>query len=88
MVLLRVGRGAEAIGHFRKAVAIFPRSLNAHLNLGNVAFDDQRYLDAVAEYEIAQALSPGTPPIEQRLERARQAAREGMLDGKAQRPSP
>jgi hypothetical protein len=74
--LLQVGREAEGVEHFREAVAIFPRSLNAHLNLGNVAFAEGRYLDAIAEYEIAQGLSPGSPAVEQRLERARQAARE------------
>ena len=73
--LLRAGHEAEAVEQFQEAVAIFPRSLNAHLNLGNVAFANRRYLDAIAEYEIAETLSPGSPAIEQRLERARQAAR-------------
>ncbi|MBN1605793.1 MAG: tetratricopeptide repeat protein [Polyangiaceae bacterium] len=81
LLLLRFGFEAEAVEHFREAVRLFPRSLNAHLNLGNVAFSHGRYSDAIAEYQIALSLSPGTRGIEQRLERARQSAR-------AQRASP
>ena len=87
MVLLQVGREAEGIEHFRKAVEIFPRSVNAHLNLGNIAFRDKRYLDAIAEYKIAQALIPGTPAIEERLARAR-GAYKAQLDDNARPPSP
>ena len=84
MVLLRVGREAEAVDHFRKAVEIFPRSVNAHLNLGNVAFDGKRYSEAIAEYEIAEALSPGNPAVAQRLGRARQRAHAGAPNGDGQ----
>jgi tetratricopeptide (TPR) repeat protein len=75
MMLLQSGQKEEGVGHFRKAVEIFPRSLNAHLNLGNVAFNEQRYGDAVAEYQTALSLSPGNRGIEQRLESARQNVR-------------
>jgi tetratricopeptide (TPR) repeat protein len=85
MVLLRVGRYAEGIDHFRKAVEIFPRSLNAHLNLGNVALQDQRYSEAISEYEIARGISPGNPLVERRLELARQGSRAA---GASQAPSP
>jgi Flp pilus assembly protein TadD len=88
MVLLRIGREAEAVRHFRKAVEVFPRNVSAHLNLGNVAFARRRYSDAIAEYETAQRLSPGNPRIEQRLERARRSARKSLPDDHAQRPSP
>jgi tetratricopeptide (TPR) repeat protein len=81
MLLLQVGFVAESVEHFRKAVQIFPRNVNAHLNLGNVAFRNGRYSEAIAEYEIARSLRPGNRAVEQRLERARQSAR-------AQRPSP
>jgi protein O-mannosyl-transferase len=87
MVLLRVGRKAEGVEHFRKAVEIFPLSTNAHLNLGNVAFDDQRYLDAIAEYKIAQAISPGIPAVELRLARA-QSTYQALLDHNARPASP
>jgi len=73
MLLARVGRGPEAVEHFHKAVAIFPRSVNGHLNLGNIAFDEQRYQDAIAEYEVAKSLNPGNPTVEMRLEKARHA---------------
>jgi Flp pilus assembly protein TadD len=75
MLLLQVGLEAAAVEHFREAARIFPRSLNAHLNLGRVAFNSGRYSDAIAEYEIALSLSPGSRGIEQYLERARQSAR-------------
>jgi tetratricopeptide (TPR) repeat protein len=87
MLLLRLGRTAEAIEHFRKAIAIWPRSLNAHLNLGNIAFQDGRYLDAIAEYERAQALGPGLPAVELRLARARQAAQRSIPDGTPAQPA-
>jgi tetratricopeptide (TPR) repeat protein len=81
LLLLQMGLEAPGVEHFHKAVQLFPRSLNAHLNLGNVAFSNGRYSDAIAEYEIARSLNPGNPRVEQRLARARQRAG-------AQRPSP
>ena len=86
MLLLKVGLAPLAADHFRKAVEIFPLSVNGHLNLANMAFAEERYADAIAEYEIARSLSPGNLAIEQRLERARQSAHEALPDG-AQRPS-
>ncbi len=83
--LYSVGRVGEAVEHYRKAVALFPRSLNAHLNLGNVAFEEERYADAIAEYEIAQAITPDNPAVEQRLARARQAARQLAPSGEVRR---
>jgi hypothetical protein len=74
MLLMQAGLTEAGVEHFKKAVAIFPRALNAHLNLGNVAFARQRYTDAVAEYETALSLSPDSPGIEQRLEMARRRA--------------
>jgi protein O-mannosyl-transferase len=86
LLLLQDGREADAVAHFRKAVETFPRSLNAHLNLGNIAFGQGRYPEAIAEYETARALNPGSAAIEQRLERAREAARHTAVDGKGQPP--
>jgi Flp pilus assembly protein TadD len=76
MLLLQSGQPEAGVGHVRKAVEIFPRSLNAHLNLGNIAFNQHRYADAVSEYQAALSLSPGSRGIEQRLELARQRARQ------------
>jgi tetratricopeptide (TPR) repeat protein len=74
MLLMQAGLTEAGVEHFKKAVAVFPRALNAHLNLGNVAFGGQRYTDAVAEYQTALSLSPDSPGIEQRLELARRRA--------------
>jgi tetratricopeptide (TPR) repeat protein len=87
LLLLQVGREDEAVEQFRTAVRIHPRSLNAHLNLGNYAMAHHRYGDAVAEYEKALALSPN-PGLEQRLAFARQRAQEAERDRPAQSPSP
>jgi protein O-mannosyl-transferase len=76
MVLLQAGREDEAVEQFRSAVRIFPRSLNGHMNLGNLAMAHHRYLDAVAEYEIALALNPKDPGIRGRLDLARRAAQD------------
>jgi protein O-mannosyl-transferase len=86
LLLLQVGFEAGAIDHFRKAVEIFPRSINGHLNLGNVAFSQRRLSDAIAEYQIAQSLNPGNPAIEQRLGRARQVEQGATPDDDVQRP--
>jgi protein O-mannosyl-transferase len=76
LLLLQSGNRSAAVEHFREAVEIFPRSLNAHLNLGNVAFDDRRYGDAVDEYNTALSITPGSRSIEQRLELARRGAQQ------------
>jgi len=73
LMLVREGRVPEAVEHFRKAVALFPRSLNGHLNLGNIAFNEDRYADAIAEYEIAQSLNPENRMVQERLGNARRA---------------
>jgi tetratricopeptide (TPR) repeat protein len=74
MLLLETGQQAEGAEHFRRAIAVFPRSFNARMNLGNLALDQHRYADAIAEYEAAQALSPSHPLVRQRLELARRGA--------------
>ncbi len=74
MLFLQAGQIQKGMEHLRAAVDIFPRSLNAHLNLGNVAFNQGRYADAVAEYQFALSLSPESRAIERRLDQARQRA--------------
>jgi Flp pilus assembly protein TadD len=74
--LVQSGQEALGVEHLRKAVAIFPGALSAHVNLGNFALQNQRYGEAIAAYETALTLSPGNAKIEQRLEYARQHARE------------
>ena len=85
MLLLQIGREDEATEHFRTAVQMFPRSLNAHLNLGNVAMANGRYSDALAEFEKARELSPNNPGIEQRLGLARRGLEEAQRN---RAPSP
>ncbi len=75
MLFLQAGQNELGVNHLKKAVEIFPRALNAHLNLGNVAFAEGRYADAAIEYETALSLSPGSHGIEQRLQAARMRAR-------------
>jgi protein O-mannosyl-transferase len=81
MLLLQVGREDDAVEQFRTAARIFPRSLNAHLNLGNVAMAKRRYRDAIVEYEKARELSPNNRGIEQRLGLARRSAQAAPLNG-------
>jgi tetratricopeptide (TPR) repeat protein len=76
LLLLQSGNRSAAVEYFRKAVEIFPRSLNAHLNLGNVALNDGRYGDAIDEYNTALSISPGSRSIEERLDRARREAQQ------------
>ncbi len=79
MSLHQVGRHVEGTFHFRKAVEVDAQSVNGHLNLGNAAFDDEQYLDAIAEYERALTLSPGNPAIEEQLALARRRARKALV---------
>lgn len=79
MALHQIGRHAEGTEHFRRAAEVDPRSVSAHLNLGNAAFNAGHYLDAIVEYQRALALNPTDDALEHRLERARQAARQGLL---------
>ncbi len=83
MALHQIGRDAEGTAHFRRAVEVDPQSVNGHMNLGNAAFNDKRYLDAIPEYEIALVLSPGNPEIEHQLGLARRGARTLLLGGRS-----
>jgi protein O-mannosyl-transferase len=85
LLLLQNGRSSEAVPQFRQAVEIFPKSVNGHLNLGNVAFAEGRYAEAAAEFEIAQALNPGNPAIARWLKQARQRAEADLRDANARR---
>jgi len=89
MQLLQVGHQEEAVEQFQKAIEIFPRSLNAHLNLGNLALGERRFSEAVAEFEKAQAINPSSPAIRQRLELTRQyAQQQAQSEGTPAPPSP
>ena len=80
MALHRVGRGSEGTAEFRKAVEVDPGSASGHWNLGNAAYNEKRYLDAMAEYEIAGTLRPGDREIAEQLARARRGARGALFN--------
>lgn len=81
MALHQVGRHDEGTAHFRSAVEVDPKSANGHLNLAKAEFNARRYLDALAEYEKALALSPSDPAIERQVAVARRMAHKQLLDG-------
>jgi Flp pilus assembly protein TadD len=74
MALLQTGDEASAVSHFRQAVAIFPRSVNAHFNLARLAMANQRYQEATRELETVLSFDPGSVHIRQALEQARRLA--------------
>ena len=58
MVLARMNRQAEAVGYFRKVIALDPKSPGSHMNLG-IALADQFDLEgALAEFSEAVRLDP------------------------------
>jgi Flp pilus assembly protein TadD len=74
MALLQTGDEASAVAHFRQAVAIFPRSMNAHLNLARLAMANQRYQEARLELETVLSFDPSSAQIRQALEQAQRLA--------------
>jgi eukaryotic-like serine/threonine-protein kinase len=57
--LYKAGKGAEAIGFYRSAVALRPSAAVAHYDLGNALSDNKQQLDeAIREYHIAIELDP------------------------------
>ena len=58
MILTRMNRTEEAVGYFRKALELDPKSAGAHLNLG-IAMADQFDLEgALAEFRKPCVWSP------------------------------
>src|SRR5215471_9182173 len=57
--LSALGRGAEAIAHYRKAVALKPDYVEAHMNLGNALKAEGQTDPAIACYRQVIALRPG-----------------------------
>jgi Tfp pilus assembly protein PilF len=58
MVLVRLNKGSDALGYFRKVTELDPKSPGAHLNLG-IAMADQFDLNgALAEFSEAVSLDP------------------------------
>ena len=76
LALCRVGRRAEGVEHFRKALEVDPQSFSSYMFLGDAALEDGRYQEAILRYERALALRPGHRMARSQLARARQEARE------------
>lgn len=57
--LLVRGRIAEAIGHYKRSLALNPAQADAHNNLGIALVQQNRIAEAVWHYERALVLNPG-----------------------------
>jgi tetratricopeptide (TPR) repeat protein len=53
------GRGDEALKHFKRAAAVFPRTKGAQESLARTYFDRAAWEDAAREYEALLLLEPG-----------------------------
>jgi protein O-GlcNAc transferase len=63
----RAGRLGAAVEAYRRAAALDPAAVNAHLGMGNVMLDLWMTDDAVAAYARALALAPRSTPIRSAL---------------------
>ena len=57
-VLLEQNRAKEAIAHYRQALQINPKSLEAHYNLGDALIHEGKTAEAIAEYNQVLQLNP------------------------------
>lgn len=69
----RQGKSADALEHARKAAALDPSDVRAHLLAGEILEAEREYAQAIAEYEAAAAIDP-SPETTTRLEGARDRA--------------
>ncbi len=67
LYLHRLGKLTEAEVHYRKAVALMPRSAEAHYNLGLLLVDLERYQEAVPEARLAYKLGYPLSGLRKRL---------------------
>jgi protein O-GlcNAc transferase len=58
-----LGLNEEAIRHLRRAVALAPKSVSAHFNLGNALLKHAEYEPALASFNAALALKPNHAPF-------------------------
>ncbi|HEY0156029.1 MAG TPA: tetratricopeptide repeat protein [Thermoanaerobaculia bacterium] len=52
------GNDEQATQHYRRAIELRPRYAGAHVNLGNLFFQDNEFQAALTEYEKAQQADP------------------------------
>ncbi|MBI5211713.1 MAG: tetratricopeptide repeat protein [Elusimicrobia bacterium] len=76
--LAYAGRSEEAMGHLRKALAVFPGVEGAHTNLGLLLYRAGRASEAVEHFEAAVRADPGS--ADSRVELASALAKSGRLD--------
>ena len=62
-----VGRTAEAVEHFRRAIAIEPAYANAHNNLGKALEGLGRIDESIAEYDQALRIQPDNPQTRENM---------------------
>ena len=72
--LVRLGRHAEAIPHYRELVRLRPRDVRAHLALADTLFQQGDVDGALEEYRAASALAPEQPEVQRKLEQALERA--------------
>lgn len=83
-VCLKKGDAVEARAHARDAIAHRADWSKAHMRLGDVAFAECAYGEALEAYERAVALEPAgasSNPLRIRLERLAQLSRAATKDG-------
>ncbi len=71
-------RLAEAVAHYRQALAIDPRYVDAHFNLGAALFSQGQYDEAIAQYRQALKIQPDFVLAHNNLGEV--LARQGRLD--------
>jgi tetratricopeptide (TPR) repeat protein len=80
LALEMVGRRAEGMVHFRRAMELAPKSFEGYRNLAHAALEEGQYIEAILQYERALDLSPGNHGIEEQLTRARRGARKLLFE--------
>lgn len=83
-VLCRLGRGREAVGHWRQVTVLQPDNADGWFNLGNTLFDNGDMAEAAAACEQARRLAPERTDVQRLMAAACQAkgdivAAEGIL---------
>ena len=74
--LFLMGRLEEARKALEDAVRIQPHYAEAHYNLAILLEESKQPLDALREYELAAALKPGLPGIDDSLRRMREVMKD------------
>ena len=60
MTYAKMGRRQSAEAEFLAAIALSPLNLRAHSQLGNLYYDEERYADAAAQFNLSIQCVPTT----------------------------